>query len=433
MLQKNLRVEKLGLYVLIGWIFGGIGCALVFLWVQARKAEDELAHAVKRFPSRPWMWKKEWADGCIASSEKQQMWVACGLAFIWNAVSLPMCLMLPWGLFDKESVVMLIGITFPMVGAGLLVWAGCYVARWKRFGTSYLEMASVPGVVGGALAGRVRVRHDFPPERGFKLTLQCIKRMVSGPRRHRRATEHVLWQEQTVMTRDVSEEDAGPLAVPVLFRIPFEQPETLLDDPDCEILWRLEVAADAEGMDYTARFEVPVFKTDETDLRFTLDKTLVAGYQASSCTDDVQTPSGFELKKEASGGLSVCFPRARHKDVAVACSCLFLIWTSMVVCMLYGHVPFIFPAVVGLFDVLFLYLLLEFWFEVIRIEVSAQGVSVLRKLFGRGSSRYYARDKIKTFRAVRGMRCGRKLFYTIQLITKDDEAWVIGKTTFYTA
>jgi hypothetical protein len=61
---------------------------------------------------------------------------------------------------------------------------------------------------------------------------------------------------------------AGVL-IPIAFAIPREAPETTLGNSRDRILWRLEVTSAVAGVDFSARFEVPVFYTPESDTPLT--------------------------------------------------------------------------------------------------------------------------------------------------------------------
>jgi hypothetical protein len=64
-------------------------------------------------------------------------------------------LIFPKEFFDKGNKLAVLGLLFPAVGAGLLVWAVRATLRWRKFGSSTFEMTTLPGVIGGPLRGTI--------------------------------------------------------------------------------------------------------------------------------------------------------------------------------------------------------------------------------------------------------------------------------------
>ena len=111
-------------------------------------------------------------------------------AVFWNLISAPLVLMvLPREVLQNRNYPALLGLLFPLVGAGLLIWAIRATLRWKKFGTSILELETLPGVIGGHLKGILQTRTALLPEEGLSLKLTCINRTVSGSGKNRSVNE----------------------------------------------------------------------------------------------------------------------------------------------------------------------------------------------------------------------------------------------------
>ena len=71
--------------------------------------------------------------------------------------------------------------------------------RAAKYGHSTFEMAAVPGVVGGSLAGIVRVPRRVKADDGFELTLSWLKTEKSGDS----STTRVVWQDDRSIAREL--------------------------------------------------------------------------------------------------------------------------------------------------------------------------------------------------------------------------------------
>ena len=131
------------------------------------------------------------------------------------------------------------------------------VLRWRKYGQSVFEMASVPGVIGGQLAGVIRTSAKVQPEDGFRLTLNCVQRMTTGSGKNGSTSENVLWQDEQLIARELLQNDPEQSAIPVLFQIPYECRPTDETDANDQTIWRLEVSAKTPGLDYSTSLTCP--------------------------------------------------------------------------------------------------------------------------------------------------------------------------------
>ena len=63
--------------------------------------------------------------------------------------------------------------------------------------------------------------------------------------------------------------EAGGISIPVAIPIPADARKTDERDAADRVIWRLVLAADEPGIDYSATFEVPVFRTAESEVPLT--------------------------------------------------------------------------------------------------------------------------------------------------------------------
>ena len=186
------------------------------------------------------------------------MWFSWAFAIFWNGISTGVAVgMLKGGAPIVPEIIF--GAIFPVIGLLLLGWAIRTTIAWKKFGASTFKMLSVPGVIGGSLSGAIETSVKLRPQDGFHLRLACVKRVRVGSGKDSSTTETVLWQAEKTMNEDLLDEPRRS-GIPVSFPIPADAMPTDNTVPTNAIIWRLVAQAKLPGVDYSATFEVPVFR-----------------------------------------------------------------------------------------------------------------------------------------------------------------------------
>ena len=419
-LYRDLRWEMIGFNMILVLVFGGVGFGLLtFGLLSRRKAQAEAALKTAH-PDEPWLQKQDWAGGKVASSNWATMMFSLAFTTFWNAISAPLLFVLPGEVLDKGNRLALLGLIFPIVGLGLIVWTIISVLRWRKFGQSVFQMASVPGVIGGQLAGVIRTSAKVLPEDGFRLTLSCIQRATYGSGKSRNTSENILWQDDQTVGRDLQQNDPEHTAIPVLFAIPYKCLPTDETVSDHQIIWRLEVKAKEPGIDYIAAFSVPVFKTAESNPNFVADPSLMAQYTVPPNPDRDLRDAGVVRELSPSGeGYRFTFRMGRNLGNALGLTAFWLIWSGAIVLMIYLHASIFFPIVFGLVDVLILLPVADSWFYKSAVDVSPRGLTVTGGLFGLGKNQWVdASDVAKIEPAQGSMQSGQTVFYNIIIICR---------------
>jgi hypothetical protein len=261
--QSEGWTESTVLRAIFAATFGGAGFGLWALipWLRRRQRAE---HALRlRAPEEPWMWRPEWASGRIPCRGRAGVVFVWAFAGFWNLVSAPLAWKIPeeWARGNRAAA---IGLLFPAVGLGLLVWAVRATWRWRRFGESHFVPSTRPGVVGGRLAGQVELSRRLQPQRGFEARLACVHVRVTGSGKNRSRHEDVLWEDLRTVPSDGLAMGPRGTSVPVAFAIPRRLEPTSPEAGDSTIEWRLDLSAGLPGVDYFARFEVPVFVTADS-------------------------------------------------------------------------------------------------------------------------------------------------------------------------
>ncbi|MGA0332907.1 MAG: DUF3592 domain-containing protein [Kiritimatiellia bacterium] len=266
-LYPELRIEMLAFYALFVLVFGGAGLGMLTGAVIGRRKLKSQAAREQEAPEEPWRWKPEWAAGEISSRSKTGAWVLSSFALFWNLVSSPVLFAFREEFFEKGNKAMGFALLFPLVGAGLIVAAVYQWLRWFKYGNTVLILQRVPGVIGGTLQGAIRIPRLLEADQGVDLELCCVRRITTGSGKQRSTRESELWSDSRHL-RHLRSTPRGETLLPVLFGIPFSCLPVDESDSRNQVLWRLRASAKTRGVDFHTEFEVPVFRTAESDPEF---------------------------------------------------------------------------------------------------------------------------------------------------------------------
>ncbi len=273
-------------------------------------------------PPAPWLQRPDWAQGRAEATGDGRRGLPV-LIVLLNLVLWPGAV---WAtgeiLADDEQWkgILVLLWSFPLLVGVLLVGAIRRTWRRVRFGTSVFELDTLPGKVGGYLAGRLRtrIRSEHAPEDGFAVHLTCYRRVVTRDGSGSRSTDHQIQYRDEQRIRGVPDSETGDLQVPVVFEIPPDAPSTT-GGGSISHVWFLEVRAKVPGVDYDTKIPVPVFEVPESDTerssradppplpaflayREHRIDTPVAGAEARGEIEAPSTP-GVRVVLDAAGGL----------------------------------------------------------------------------------------------------------------------------------
>ena len=382
-------LEKLFLEIILALCFCGVGFGLIAFGRFAASKTAELDALQQQHPDKPWMWRPDWAEGRVRGANRQTMLFTWAFALFWNLISAPLLLVIPKEFIEKDNKLALLGLMFPLIGLGLLIWAVGATLRWRKFGASIFQMSTVPGVVGGRLRGRIETSLQSIPETGFELKLSSVRRIErernSGGTGNRSTTEKILWQEaQTIHPAQLALGYRGA-TVPVEFVIPYECEPTDDRDPLSIVVWRLESSADLPGVDFKCAFELPIFKTADSSP----EPIEPGGSWGSKSPTQTFDPNQATVRvgPSESGGTEFYYRAARNVGSALALTVFLLIWAGAVWLQLYMEFPLIFPILFGAFGVLLFFAAIDLWFATTRVVIELGRVKIRRSTLGISSTK----------------------------------------------
>jgi len=374
---SNGTWEDVAMLLVFAIVFGGVGfggmAAVYLLSKKSRKADARKA----AYPGQPWMWRDDWATGIIRSTAKTQIMFFVVFTVLWNLISMPLVYFLPTEVFEKGNTAALLGFLFPLVGIGLAIATVRMILARRKYGETIFRMSATPGVVGGTVAGTIDVGRELAG--ALKVRLCNVRRVTTGSGKNSSTNETLLWEdERTIAQGGPMAERAGE-SFAVRFEVPYECAETDQRDTRDETIWRLEASSEEEGIDFSATFDVPVFKTASSSPALTEAK--VERETAGVVRDGPpEAPPGFEVRPGAEGGTEFVLRAVPSLKGSLGLGVFMLFWTGIVVVLVMVEAPVIFPIVFGLFDILFLGALATMNFLIDTVVVSSEAVSVRHKI-----------------------------------------------------
>jgi len=309
-------------------------------------------------------------------------------AVLWNLISIPLLFIIPGEL--EHNRLAIIGLLFPVIGGGLLVWAVMTTMRWHTFGPSRFEMAAA--TLGGQLSGTIHTHlanaHSFP----VTLQLTCLDRRTRGSGENRDTLENILWREEYVVPEGHVGFGAGGTSIPVRFAIPTDARETTAVERSDGIVWVLSAQASLPGVDFKDDFDVPVRRGQPAAIVASTPIDTFAPAREPISPMDLAA-SGIRITP-TSGGTQYYFAAARNASFAIGLTFFTMLWTGALWLQYTLGFPRLFVVVTGAFELLLILILLEIWFGTTTVTMSSDSVHRRHAILGVGRTRIIPKRSI---------------------------------------
>ena len=402
---------------IFGLVFGGVGFGLMILTLVGSRRGVQGAARLAAAPDRPWVSRADWASGRIEDSGRLAVWGTWAFAALWCLVAIPAGWFPLQHFLDDGNRVGLIGLVFPLAGLFLIWRALMLSAERSKFGRSVLELSSVPGVVGRGIGGTVHAGPRLIGAQRMSFSLSCIRRTVDRSGSSSSTSETVLWQDQS--DGAIGRDGHGVFA-PVAFVIP---PDAAPSD-GTTIIWRLEASAALPGLDYRATFEVPVYRTAESDAPAAAQayreavQTRLAEYRRPADSSIVFRPwqSGVEL----------VFPAGRNRGPASGLTVFTIVWTAVSALLFVLPHALVFAIVFSLFDVLLVLGVVQYWFRSVRVTADPSEVVVESRMLGLRSLRRIPSATVADVAVRVGSQSGTRAFHDLSIVLNDGHRILAG-------
>ena len=397
------------------------GFMALIIGISAKKHALKMS-AAKTDDEKPWLKRKDWADGRITSSSRKAVLLLWIFVAFWCAASAAISLAVVPQQVNQGNHAALIALIFPVVGLAMIFFALNTTLAWRRFGQSIFEMAAVPAAPGGTLEGEIQVGGKLQPQHGLYLRLSCIRRATTGSGNSSSTTEKILWQDEKWLRGDLPQTDLNATGIPIYFKLPDSLPESTAAIGD-GTHWRLEASAKLRGPNFHAAFEVPVFKLPELP-EISDDPT--AQYQMS--LDEVRKQIHSKIQvNDLPDGKEFVFPAARNPGFATGASIFCLIWTGIVTLLIWKHAPFIFPLVFGAMDLLMLAFSFDLWLRSSRVTISAEEIKIETAWLGFKKQNELKISDAANFSAAIGATAGHSVYYDLKIRTRNGREFTLAK------
>ena len=218
-IDRDLRWGLVGFKAIFLFVFGGVGLGLIIFAFRAPKQKDTSDPA---YSDNPWLLNDEWQMPTVKSNSKKTMYFTWGFAAIWNLISAPLPFLMFNEVVEKENHAALLGLLFPLVGVGLIVWAVRCTLEWRRFGPAPVTLDPFPGAIGGHVGGTIDVNLPYDSSANILLTLTNLHSYVSGSGKNRSRREKAKWQD-----KQLAHTESGGNGTRLSFR--FDVPEGLTE------------------------------------------------------------------------------------------------------------------------------------------------------------------------------------------------------------
>lgn len=344
-------------------------------------------------PDKPWLWRKDWAEGKVNSADPRANITAWVFTAIWDLMSgFVAFTVLPKMLSASDPKAILVAI-FPLAGVFITALAVRGTLRIWRYGRTSFWCDTVPFSPGGGVRGAIHLKLPTSTPHGIDLRLSCKRRIVTGSGKNRSVSEIVLWQAEKNIPAESVIPGPQDAAIPVEFALPAEAYQSDGNNMDDRVYWQLHAQADVPGVDFRDNYELPVFRTQALAAAAGSGTSESFGMQPSSSPAQAEAESPAPapaathiVYREDEQGTSFYFPPLRNHAQAAGVVAFATIW-SVVVYMLWidQRAPWLFRIIFSVFEILVGYMLLSVVFGSTLIRVREGVLQVRKAILGIGS------------------------------------------------
>jgi hypothetical protein len=257
-----VRESKLLFHSAFGGLFALVGLGLIIGGLRSVFGGGAARKLRRQFPKEPWRWRDDWSSGVIKSDNAKSAYGLLFFALFWLGVSSAALVAILFGDRSQPLPAVIIVVVFVGAGLAMLAWAIRELRVARRYGAAEFHLASVPGVIGGKLAGIVTLPNYAEPYESYVVDLECERTVRRG-----KSTSRVKeWGAQLLIDPKKLPAKRDGVQIPVLFGIPYG-----LSPAEHPVSWTLRVRGKQPGIDVDVRFSVPVFETAESRPDFILD------------------------------------------------------------------------------------------------------------------------------------------------------------------
>ncbi len=370
-----------------------------------------------------WRSNPKWAGGQIVDDPRSGQAVMWAFVAIWNACVWPVAiLILVRNDLSKQPVALSI-LLLPL--AGLLVAYGAFrqTLRHRRFGVSVLKLDSMPASPGTDVAGTITTPSSFN-DAAVQLHLFCTHRRITGSGEHQRTHESTLWEDEQEVRSKTAMGKSGT-SITFRFRLPANVPVSDIANSYDQRLWRISAKSQLPGMEYRAKFEIPVYRI-ATSSGAMEEESLEPLRPLAESTHAKPAEPGITTTKRIDGGWDIHFAAGRNKGAAGIVALIGFIFAGAAVGLGYFAHSYLFGAILGLIALAMAVGLWQMLLAQTQVTVSRGTIKVRKWSPVHGSTREWSADQIENITFKITSQVGDKPYYSIRIHLKDGDAKSAG-------
>ena len=255
--------ESRGMLTVFGSLFAIAGLGVGWMGVAGMLRARGVGKRKEEHPTEPWYWDYPW-DSRGAESGSLGSAIQSFMAFLFLALFLSIFNW--WAFFSDEGplpVKVFVGL-FDLIAVVVLLSAFYLLFQYFKYGTSRLHFARFPFRPGNSVEAGLEASRKVLAAPSILLTLRYIEEVTETHRSgSKQSTLQVLYCLHEIKQElNSSQFDANSGSeIPINIRLPAGDVTTRLSESPRRY-WELEVKAETPGIDYAARFVLPVYSAD---------------------------------------------------------------------------------------------------------------------------------------------------------------------------
>ena len=364
--------------------------------------------------AEPWLARPEWAAGRIPSREGRRALGELLAAVLLLGFSVPVTWLL-LGREDLPRVMAYLVAAFAALGTWMLIRALLRVAARAWFGLSALELPTVPLSTGRrhdavlVIPRRLRFAH------GLQQTVTHVEVVLRETSDGKELREVPRWQDVQRVPPGAERRDTDGTRVVVYVDPPNGHADATPARRGARSLWRLDVHARLFGLDYRARFELPVFRTESAS-----PDEAPPRRRRAIANRELLEQARFRVR-ELPGGLRIVQPRLPSPGMAAAlASANLFLWGGVVAAAQLGA-PWLLTAFLGAFGVLLALALVDSVLGRATLELRHGELRFTAGLPLLGRRGVLSRERAADLRVTSGDRYGERLLYELETPPSEGE------------
>jgi hypothetical protein len=256
-IDREIRWGLFALKLVFLIVFATFGLFIIFAGMKSGSKKSQLPD------NEPWVEYSKYGDNRINSEGKSLLLFLYFFTIIWNAISIPISIIILNEELQNENTWILLILLFPLIGAGLFISTIIKTIEYRKFGVIDLAMDPFPGSIGGDVAGVIEIKRRYEHNTLYKIAISCshVKISSSGSGSNRSSSRHekLIWESETIAE---SEPGRNQTLLSFKFEVPDGLPESTPSSSDF-YEWKIYLNAEVAGVDLNRTFIIPVYATAE--------------------------------------------------------------------------------------------------------------------------------------------------------------------------